>query len=56
MSVKYKIRYEAEDTKGNLYSGHVKAKTFKKALKYAEVLLEQVHGLKVCSSIKLEVL
>lgn len=54
--MKHLIAYRAEDQKGNVYSGQVKAKSYSKALKIAECLLENVHGLKVMSEIKLECL
>lgn len=54
--MKHLIAYRAEDTKGNVFTGTVKAKTYGKALKIAECLLENVHGLKVMTEIKLECL
>ena len=56
MSVKHKIRYEAEEPDGNILSGIVKVKTFPKAYKAVEVILEQIYGVKILSSIKLECL
>ncbi|AUV61780.1 hypothetical protein FDJ28_gp34 [Pseudomonas phage Bjorn] len=41
---------------GNVCTGKVRAKTFKKAFKISELFLEQYHMFKVASEIKLECL
>lgn len=57
MSVKkHTFRYTAEDQMGNVCTGKVRAKTFKKAFKISELFLEQYHMFKVASEIKLECL